>query len=60
MYAGLREGEFQRTSHRDSNVPSPVEERRTHDSSWEDDLYEPVRSYDNRLIADPIPHWQEG
>lgn len=27
----------------DGNIPSPVEERRTHDSSWKDDLYGPVR-----------------
>lgn len=36
----------------DNNVPSPAEERRTHDSSWEDDLYEPVRSLDHRLTTD--------
>ena len=36
----------------DSNIPGPVEERRTHYSSWEDDLYEPVRSLYYRLITE--------
>jgi len=47
-----REVNSKATVTEDSNIPSPVEERRTHDSSWEDDLYEPVRSLYYRLITE--------
>ena len=42
---------FRETTTVDSDIPSPVEERRTHDSGWEDDLHDPVRSPDHRLIV---------
>ena len=34
---------FRETTTEGSHIPSPAEERRAHDSSWEDDLYVPVK-----------------
>ena len=42
---------FRETAAGDSDVPSPVEERRTHDSGWEDDLYTAVRNPNCLLVT---------
>ena len=42
---------FRGTTTDDSDIPSSVEERGTHDSGWEDDLHEPVRSLKLRLAV---------
>ena len=48
MYAGLSKGLVSEKTTGDSDVPSPVEERRTHDSGWEDDLHDTLRSLNHR------------
>ena len=42
---------FQPTSTLDNNAPILLEERRAHDSSWEDDLHERVRNLDRYITT---------